>query len=60
MTAQELIDKLNALPDEQKALQVEFMDDYNDIHDVEGDVLVTGNIVLITEYSNEEYHKIKV
>lgn len=60
MTAQELIDKLNALPDERKALRVEFMDDYNDTHDVEGDVLVTGNIVLITEYSNEEYHKIKV
>ncbi len=60
MTAQELIDKLNALPDEQKALQVNFMDDYNDISNVDGDVFVTGNIVLITEYSNEEYHKIRV
>ena len=60
MTAQKLIDKLTALPDEQKTLEVNFLDDYNDTHGIEGDVLVTDGIVFITEYSNKEYHKIKV
>lgn len=53
MTVNELIGKLNALPEEQKEMEVAFFDDYRDFHDIEG-VKCFADRVWICEYLDDE------
>lgn len=52
MTVNELIGKLNALPEEQRECEVRFYEDYDGVHNAQGEVCKDDilDMVLIYEY----------